>query len=252
MYSNWRGFCGALTLAASLITLGCGNSNNANVRAVNASPGLTGFTVQVGQTGIASSLPYGTEGVQPKGQYATTDSSGNYREIGAGSNQTVRVYQKPGTALASQKANFLRNNFYTVVTMSPAPAIHLLTLTDDNSAPNSGNYKLRFIDAGPKAGPVDVYITAVGAHPTGNPVIGNIQADQVTSYLQLAPGTLQVQITPHGSQSIVLLSASFSPAAGSIYSVFFLDPPDASSNVYGMLTVHDPINTGKTMSSGTK
>ncbi len=251
MYSNRRGFCGIFTLAASLAILGCGNSNNTYVRTVNASPGLTGYTVQVGQTGIASSLPYGTEGIQPKGQYATADTSGNYREVGAGSNQTVLVYQTRGTALSSQKTNFLKNSFYTIVTLSPAPGIHLMTLVDDNSAPTSGNYKLRFMDASPKAGPIDVYITAVGASPSGNPVIGNIQADQITSYLQLPPGTLEVQITPHGNQSTVLLTAPLSPSAGNIYSVFFLDPPDANSSVYGLLTVHDPVNTGKTMSSGT-
>ena len=73
-YSKWRGVCGILSLTASLATLGCGSSGNSFVRAVNASQGLSSFTIQAGQTGIVSGLPYGTEGVQQQGQYSGLDT----------------------------------------------------------------------------------------------------------------------------------------------------------------------------------
>ena len=249
MYSKWRGFCGILSLCASLALLGCGSTSNTNVRAVNASQGLTGnFTIQVGQTGIASSLPFGTEGVQPKGQYSTDDTSGNYRAVAAGANQPLVAYTTPGNKLVSTTQTFAANAYYTIVTLSPAPAIQLQTLTDDDTAPQSGDYKLRVMDTSTSAGAVDVYITALNAGPSGSPLVVNMQFQQVTpSYLQEPPGTLEVYVTPHGNTSMVLASKKFTPAAGKIYSVFFLDPPAAGATNYGVLIVNDPIETGTTM-----
>lgn len=109
VYSKWRNLCGILSLTASLAMLGCGSSGNSFVRAVNASQGAPGFTVQVGQTGIVGGLPYGTEGVQQQGQYSGIDSSGNYRPLGAGNNQSMIVYSAPGTTLASTTQSFLKN-----------------------------------------------------------------------------------------------------------------------------------------------
>lgn len=247
MYPKWRSFCGILSLAASLAMLGCGNSGNSGVRVVNAAQGLGNFTVQVGQIGVASALPFGTEGVQPPGQYATTDASGDYRAVSAGTNQTLSAYSTPGTTLASTTQSFLKNSAYTIVLEAPAPNIMLKTLTDDNTAPQSGDYKLRVMDTSTSAGAVDVYITAVGGTPGGTPVVGNINFQQVTSYLQLPPGTLEVQVTRAGNPSAVLATKAFSPASGKGYSLFFLDPPIAGGSNYGVLIVNDP--TGNTINS---
>jgi hypothetical protein len=249
MDRKWRGYCGILSLAASLAMLGCGSTGNTNVRAVNASPGLSNFTLQVGQIGIAAGLPYGTEGIQPQGQYATTDSSGNYRHVAAGNNETLSVYSTPGTTLYSTKQTLLPNSSYTIVLLSPAPSFQLQTLTDDDSAPTSGDYKLRVMDTY-VGGALDVYITAVGNMPSGNPVVGNIQFQQVSSYMQESPGTLEIQMTPHGVPGTVLATAPFSPAAGSIYSVFLLGP-DTGANTYKVLVVNDPVSTSTSSSSST-
>ncbi|MGO8720433.1 MAG: DUF4397 domain-containing protein [Acidobacteriaceae bacterium] len=253
VYSKWRNFCGILSLTASLAMLGCGNRGNSFVRAVNASQGLSGFTIQAGQTGIVAGLPYGTEGVQQQGQYATIDTSGGYRPLGAGNNQPLIAFSTPGTNLASTTQSFLKNTFYTIVVTAPAPNIEFQTLTDDDTAPTSGDYSLRVMDASTKAGPVDVYITAAGAPVGGSPIVGNMQFQNVTNpYLQLSPGTLEVQVTPAGNPSKVLAIQPFSPAAGKVYSIFFLDPPNGSlaidppggpgTNTYSVLVVNDPVS----------
>lgn len=248
MYSKWRGFCGVFTLAVSLAVLGCGSDGNSFVRAVNASQGLSSFTIQVGQTGIAAGLPFGTEGVQPKGQYSTVDTSGNYRAVGAGVKQPLIAYSAPGTNLVATTQSFLKKTGYTIVIVGPAPGVELQTLTDDNTAPSGGSYKLRVMDTSTATGAVDVYITAAGAGISGSPVAANMQFQQVTTpYLQLTPGTLEVQVTPHGNTSVVLASKAFSPAAGKIYSVFFLDPPVHGGSNYGVLIVNDPIGLPTSM-----
>lgn len=243
VYSKWRNLCGILSLTASLAMLGCGSNGNSFVRAVNASQGAPGFTIQAGQTGIVSGLPYGTEGVQQQGQYAGIDATGNYRPLGAGDNQPLIVYSTPGTTLASTMQSFLKNTFYTIVVEAPSPNIEFQTLIDDDTAPTSGNYSLRVMDASTEAGPVDVYITAAGAPVGGSPIVGNMQYQGVTNpYLQLSPGTLEVQVTPAGNPSKVLASAAFSPAAGKVYSIFFFDPSVAGGTNYKVLVVNDPVS----------
>ena len=84
------------------------------------------------------------------------------------------------------------------------------------------------------AGPVDVYITAVPeAGVGGTPVIANMQFPNVTNpYLQLTPGTLEVQVTPAGNPSKVLAMQPFSLGmSGKVYSIFFLDPPNGSAAI---------------------
>ncbi|MHB2008301.1 MAG: DUF4397 domain-containing protein [Acidobacteriaceae bacterium] len=250
MDSKWRGLCGILSLTASLALLGCGVSGNSYVRVVNASQGLSNFTILAGQTPIVSAVPFGTEGVQQRGQYAGIDASGNYRPLGAGTNQTLIAYSTPGTNLASTTQTFVKNTAYTIVVETPMPNIMFQTLTDDNTAPTGGNYSLRVMDTSTMAGAVDVYITAAGAGVGGSPIVGNMQFQSVTNpYLELSPGTLEVQVTPAGNPNKVLATHTFSPASGKIYSIFFFDPPNASAaidppggaNSYTVLPVNDPV-----------
>ena len=256
MNSTRRGFCGIILLAASLALLGCGDGTVFYVRSVNASNGLKGYTVQVGVTGIVASLPYGTEGVQPKGQYSTTDTSGNYRELGAGANQKVTVYTTPGsTPLASETQSFLKNTYYTVVTLAQAPSITLRTLADGDTAPPSGDFKVRMLQASTTSGPVDVYFTASGANVSGTPAISNLQFGQVTQqYYSEAAGTVEIQITPAGNPSTILYSGVATVTAGANYTAYFLDPPSingVSPAIFGLLLVKDPVLAASTTSSTT-
>lgn len=243
VYSKRRNLCGILSLTASLAMLGCGSSGNSFVRAVNASQGAPGFTVQVGQIGIVGGLPYGTEGVQQQGQYASIDTSGNYRRVEAGANQSLSIYSAPGTILASTKQAFLKNTYYTIVVEAASPNIMFQTLTDDDTAPTSGNYKLRVMDVSTEAGPVNVYTTAASTPVGGSLVVGNMQFQSVTNpYLQLSPGAQEVYVTPAGNPSRVLASAAFTPASGKIYSIFFFDPPVAGATNYSVIVVNDPVS----------
>lgn len=255
MKSTRRSFCGLILLATSLALLGCGNGSVSYVRSVNASVGLTGYTIQVGVTGIVSSLPYGTEGVQPQGEYNVTDTSGNYRAIGAGSNQKVIVYTTPGsTPLASETQSLLKNSYYTVVTLAQAPNVSLVTLTDGDTAPPSGDFKIRMLQASTTSGPVDVYFTPQNGTISGSPAISNLQFGQVTQkYYPEAAGTVEIQITPAGNPTNVLFSGVFTPSAGANYTAYFLDPPSmngVSPAFFGLLLVKDPVltSTGSTAS----
>lgn len=242
MYSKWRGLCGILSLAGSLTLLGCGASGNSYVRVVNASQGLSNFTVVAGQTPIVAALPFGTEGVQQQGQYTTTDNSGNYRPLGAGTDQPLYAYSTQNTKLVSTTQSFIKSTAYTIVIEGAASSPMFQVLTDNDVAPSSGSYSLRVMDTSTMAGPVDVYLTAAGAGVGGSPVVGNMQFQNVTNpYLQLSPGNLEVQVTPAGNPSRVLASKAFSPASGKVYSIFFFDPSVAGGANYSVQVVNDPI-----------
>ena len=251
MCSKWRALCGTLSLAVSLTLLGCGVKGNSYVRVVNASQGLSNFTVVAGQTQVVAGLAFGTEGVQQQGQYSTIDMSGNYRPLGAGNSQPLYVYTTPGTNLVTTTQSFLKSTPYTIVLEGTAPSSEFQVLTD-NTAPSGGG--LRVMDTSTMAGSVDVYITAVGANPGGTPAVGNMNYQQVTNpYLAPVSGSLEVQVTPAGNPSKVLAIQPFSPASGKTYSIFVLDPPNASApivpptvtpvpgaNTYGVLVTTDP------------
>jgi hypothetical protein len=260
MRQKWFGICGSVTLGAGLLLAGCGTPSNSYVRAVNASPGLTNYTVQVGETPVVSSLPYGTEGVVQQGTYGAADTSGNYRPVGAGAKQSILVYQQSASSpLASQSQTLLQNSYYTIVTINPAPGTGLLTLTDDDSAPQGGGFKLRVVQTSSSAGAVDVYVTALagpnGVIPAANtltPALSNFTFGQVTqTYFALSPGTYAVQITPHGNPNTVLVQTAFTPVAGHIYTVFALDPPAGGAGKFGLLVTNDPVAATTASSSKT-
>jgi hypothetical protein len=251
MCSKWRGVCGILSLAVSLATLGCGVKGNSYVRVVNAAHGLSNFTLVAGQTPVVSSIPFGTEGVQQQGNYATADTSGNYRPLGAGTNQKLYAFTVPGTNLDETTQTFIRNTPYTIVLESAPSSLEFQVLTDDT--PSGGG--LRVLDTATMAGPVDVYITAAGAPVSGSPVVGNMMYQQVTNpYLASVSGSLEVQVTPAGNPNKVLAILPYSFASGQTYSVFVLDPPYEfqpivppsnpvvpGANTYGVLVVNDPV-----------
>ena len=250
MYSKWRGFCGISILSASLLMLGCGSSTPSYVRGVNASNGLSNYTIQVGLQGVISSLPYGTEGVQPKGdKYSVNDNSGAYRPIPAGATQNVIVSTSANPKLATGTQSFLAKSYNTVVTLAAAPSIELRTLTDGDVAPASGDFKVRMVQASPTAVAVDIYLTAQGASIGGSsPLLSNFQFGQVAAqYAQETAATVEVQVTPAGNPAKILYTGVFTAVAGDVYTAYFLDPPMTSpSKGYGLLLVVDPTLTAST------
>jgi hypothetical protein len=87
-----------------------------------------------------------------------------------------------------------------------------LVLTDDNSAPTSGNANLRLINVSPSLATADVYIVSPGTDiNTVSPTISNLAFGLASAYQSLAGGNYEIiyaftgqAITAidHGSQSL--------------------------------------------------
>ena len=252
MRQTWRNFCGIAALGAGVLLTGCGTNGNSNVRVVNASPGLSVYTVQVGVTGIAANVPYGKEGVQQPGQYTTLDASGNYRPIGAGTNQKLVVYgATPSNVLTSSTKTTVKSTAYTFVTVGPAPKIALLVLTDNGTTPANGDAGLRVVHASSTAGAVDVYVTAPGAPLSGTPTVSNISFNGITTYLPMAAGSYEVRVTPTGNLSKVVIDVTTTLSGGGLYTAYALDPPAGGTGKFGLLLTGDRVTAGTTAATTT-
>lgn len=253
MRQTWRNFCGIAALSVGVLLTGCGTNGNSNVRVVNASTGLSAFGVQVGVTGIAANIPYGTEGVQQPGQYTTIDASGNYRPIGAGTNQKLVVYgATPSTVFTTGTKTLVKSTAYTFVTLGTASNIALLSLTDNGTTPANGDAGLRIVHASATAGAVDVYVTAPGAPlPGTTPTAADISFTGVTAYLPVAAGSYEVRVTPTGNLSKVVIDVTTKLSGGGLYTAYALDPPAGGAGKYGLLVTGDRVTAGSTTTTTT-
>lgn len=243
MQFNWRGLCGVLAISASVAVLGCGDSPVSYVRTVNGSNGLSNYTLQIGVQGVASSVPYGTVGVQPKGDnYSVNDSSGNYRPIPTGTNQKVLITTTNNTVLSSTTQSFVAKTYYTVVTFGASASPGIKILTDGDAAPSSGDFKLRLMNTATQTGTVDVYVTAQAAPISGPPVASGLQPGQATSsYVNVAAGAVEFQVTPAGNPAKILFTGLVNTTAGNLYTGYFFDPPmNNPAKGPGLLLTPDP------------
>jgi len=94
-------------------------------------------------------------------------------------------------------------------------AVTTTTTVDDNTAPTSGQVRLRVAHMSPTMGAVDVFITAAGADLTGaTPVATNLAYKSASPYATVAPGSYVVRFVPAGTAaasrnaSVVLTSAT--------------------------------------------
>jgi hypothetical protein len=72
--------------------------------------------------------------------------------------------------------------------------------TDDNAVPAAGQARVRVVHLSPTAGPVDVFVTAVGADlAAATPTLTNVTNQSASAYLPLAAGTYQVRVVPAGT-----------------------------------------------------
>lgn len=219
-----------LALAAfGIFASSCG-TDHSQVRFLQASPEDAPAPVNVDITidskSVATNVAFG----------ATAPSSG-YQSVNAG-NRTVEVFATGTTTspLVNSNINFSNQKQYTVViagcndpgscnqsgtTSTIAPVL----LTDDNTAPTSGNIKLRMVHASPfsNATNFDVYIVAPGTDITTlTPNISNLPYTQGSGYQSLAAATYEVIVTDTGSK-VPIIDQSYPLTAGQIRTLVIVD-----------------------------
>ena len=210
MSRMWKFALGFLSLAAIVLSLGCGSGNQAKLRVLHASPDEPALNVLVDGKSVSGNLAYG--------------SATGYLSVSPGS----RVLQLEAVGSTSdvvdQTLSLPAGTDTTVIAANFAAEITPLILNDSTTAPTSGDFQLRIVNAAPAIGPVDVYVVPPGTDlTTVSPKVPNLAFEANSDYQNIAPGNYEVQFTPPGSIFVLLDAGPISFVAGQNRTIVALD-----------------------------
>ena len=170
---------------------------------MNAVPDESNLEVLVNGTSVASNVAYGT--------------STGYQAVKSGSQQVVIEPSGSSTALITQPISFSSGTDTTVIASNFSSSIAALVLSDDNSAPTSGDFKLRIVNSAPGLGPADVYIVAPATDlNTVSPTLSSLGFNSASGYQSLTAGSYEVILTPAGQKFPAIDTGSLSFVSGQV------------------------------------
>jgi hypothetical protein len=210
-----------LGLGSILLLVGCGSGGNTRFRLMNAVPDESSLNVLVDSTSVSSNLAYGT--------------STGYLSEKSGSHQIGIAPSGSSTTLLQQSISFASGSDTTVISNNFSSSIANLVLTDNNSAPASGDFKIRLINASPNLGPTDVYIVTPGtALTTVSPTISNLGFGVTAAYQSLAAANYEIELTSVGQKFAVVDTGTLTFSSGQIRTFVGLNNPSGGFT-YAML-----------------
>jgi len=197
-------FCaGLLCLGTILLIAGCGGGGSTRFRLMNAVPDESSLNVLVDSTSVASNLACGT--------------STGYLSEKSGSRQVAIEPSGSSTVLLQQSISLGPGSDTTVISSNFSSEVANLVLTDDNSAPASGDFKLRVVNASPSLGPADVYIVTPGtALTTVSPALSNLNFGATAAYQSLAAGNYEIELTSVGQKFAVIDTGTVTLSSGQV------------------------------------
>jgi hypothetical protein len=202
----------------------------AALRVVHASPDAPAVDV-VANNNFAAPLVSNLAYPQATGFLDVPPATYNVKVAAAGTNTAVI-----NADLALQPA--VR---YMVLAVNRLASIEPLVATDDARRVVTAA-KVRIIHASPTAANVDIYVTAPGASIAAiAPTLANVAFKANTGFLQLAPGSYSVTVTPAGSKTAAIGPASITVNAGGVYTVVARDPLPGSA-AFGLILLDDFVS----------
>lgn len=213
-----------LTLALALGALGmfaiCCGGSHASMRFVHASPDAPNVDVAVDGKTVATNLPFTS--VSPGTGYLTITAGNRLVEVRPTGTATDLV-NAPNVGFSSHQQYTV---FFTGLVKANPPTQTISLVTDDNSAPQAGNIKLRVFHASP-SGPthLDIYIVAPTTDITNlSPTISALAYQQASGYQSAAPASNEVIMTATGDPAKArLIDQTYTLAAGQIRTLVVLD-----------------------------
>ena len=173
---------------------------------MNAFLGQSSLDMLISSKSVATGVIYGAG----SGYASVSSGSPNLQIENTG---TTNVLVNQTISLPSKSDN-------TILTTGSGTVV----LSDDNTAPSSGNIKIRVINASPTLGTADVYVVPSGTGITpGSPTFAGLAYQAASGYQSLAAGSYEVIFTQQGQASAVIDSNPLSFSGGQIRSVVGLD-----------------------------
>ncbi len=186
------------------LTTGCPmDQQTARVRVIHASPDAPAVDVCADGSALfqGAEFPGGTD-------YATVPA-GTYdiAVTGAGAGCDA-------TAVIAATLPFDDGTDTTVAAINVLNDIEPLVLADDNTAPNSGEARVRFVHAGPDAPTVDITL------PDGTTLFDDVSFGESGGYIAVDAGTYTLEVRDATGTVTVLTLDGVSLADGAVYSIF--------------------------------
>lgn len=181
----------------------CGGGGQTRFRLMNAVPDETNLELLVNSTSVANNIAYGT--------------SNGYQTVKSGSQQVVIEPSGASNALLTESITFTSGSDTTVIASNFSSSIQALVLADDNTAPASGDFKLRIVNSAPALGPVDVYIVTPATDlNTVSPTLSNLAFDSASGYQSLTAASYEIVLTPAGQKFPAVDTGSLSFNSGQV------------------------------------
>ncbi len=213
---TWVLFCAVLSLSAlALFTTSCGSSssNGTQLRMVNAMPDEGSLDMLVDTKSGVASVGYGAAS-----SYISVSTGSRHLQVEA-TGQTTILIDRTDSISSGTNYTLISQNF----SFNPSSVL----LTDDNSAPSSGNFKLRVVNASPGMGPQDVYVVTDGTDigSVNPPTFPGLGFGESSAYIELAAGDYDVIFAVPNQKFKNLDSGKLTIAAGQIRTLLGLNNP---------------------------
>jgi hypothetical protein len=187
-----------LVVGATLLTSGCSSGSNAQMRVLQTSPdeATTLNVLMDGNTAFAN---------------VTLDNPTNYLSESAGSRHLQVEPSNSATPSIDETVSLTASTNYTLITTNFAASLTPILLTDSQTAPASGNFQLRLVNAAPSAGAIDVYVVTPGtAAGSVAPTVSSLAFTAVTSYQSFTAGSYDMILTQAGFPGVPYVQLSSS------------------------------------------
>lgn len=177
---------------------------------MHASPNESNLNVLVDDKTLSSNLSFS----QSTG-YLKLDSGSRHVQLEV-SGTTTPIIDQTLTLNGGSATTYLAANYATSITG--------VMYTDDNTAPASGQFRIRIINASPGIGNADVYVVPAGTDlSTVAANFSGLAFEAASSYLSLSAGTYEVFFTAPGSKFAYIDSGSITLNAGQVRTLIGLD-----------------------------
>jgi hypothetical protein len=211
------GICVSVLLLslAVLLSSSCGGSSNTRLRFANMTPDEPSLDLLVDSSKV-NSANFGTA----SGYLSVTSGSRNLQIEPSGTT----------TVLINQTSSFTSGTDSTIFTLNFASSISPIILADDNSAPSSGNVKIRIVNGSPVLGTGDVYVVPSGTDiNTVSPTVTNLAFGAASTYLSITAGAYEILFTYPGQKNAYIDTGVLSLSAGQIRTVVGLNTSTSST-----------------------
>lgn len=220
------------TLGLSLLVVGCGSGaggegdRTGEIRFLHASPDAFGFNILVDDLVVASNIAY------------STDTP--YFPVDEGSRR-IRFNLIDGTRETTviDIAVEIKDDFdYTIVASDFTSILKPLVLEDDNTGPETDEFKIRFINLAPSAGVVDLFfVREADDFLDADPKIYGAEFLESLDYAEFSGTEYNVTATIAGTKFIIAEAGSIRFNDEKVYTITLLESRGGGAPYQLKLTV---------------